>query len=329
MSGKLKLLLLLLITAAVCQPSLVLSQLSQETNATERQESINNSNSSDRNNCLLVLQSLFADIAKELSTMTRPDQRGVIVSLTPKTESFLLACVSFCCNASQGSPPDNIILDWDCPSDAAAYITPDKKKMILINKVFFEYVVSAKTLNEVRCRHYLFLLVLAHELGHLNDQEYLNSNNYDRFVDDHASKFCSVLSLIALGLFVGSFLTENAYVSHGRNVAIGASAIAMIATMTRLYKHKQLEFTADEFMLKTFGYDAQIPNIVKQDFDADSQSKPSKSLIEKINNLLYNSVRNGYLNFLSDHPTDNARVQHLRDLIKKHQEETKSEQQKK
>jgi Zn-dependent protease with chaperone function len=320
-SGKLKIFVVLLATAEVFLPNLISSLSEPNATVVEKNDGAQIATSSNEDNCWLTLKSEFAAIKAELAAFT--PKREATFALPPKTEAFLAHCFSICCNAAHCNERIDILLDCfnEDKYDTSAFISFDKKnKMIIIRKDYLQTLISATELETVRENYFQFMCSLAHELGHLNDPDFLNSTNYDFFIDQHGDKICTALSLIAICLSIGSYLIDNTHISQSRNVAIGASAVAFLLKLVNLHTRRRCEFTADEFMLKTWNYDIEIPKIWAHElFQGNQNYKHSKRFTGKIRDFIFDSKVNGFLNFLVDHPTNDARVQHLRDLIKKHQ----------
>ncbi|MFA6527061.1 MAG: M48 family metalloprotease [Candidatus Babeliales bacterium] len=237
------------------------------------------------------------------------------------SESILGACKLLQCEPSKG-----IILGNQntMNSVACAYI---KQKELGLRIDYLKYITSATNLDEVRYRYYEFVATLMHELGHLQQEEESRINNV---IDQYGiiSVNCLVWSAAILS-WSAIILNKNNVITNKTMHAIDtitntigtAGIISLLSLLFVRYKGRQCEFEADEFILKGTHYHKDVPELWLESLTHSEMIITGTGILSKIDSYLSKKLWP-----LHTHPTHEARAQHLRDLIKKHQEEIKSAQ---
>lgn len=273
----------------------------------------------------IEVQGTFAQVKEELASFD-PAKDDIKTKLV-KTCDFIWACITRACKLLQCEYPKGFTLFNKKTMDSRACANI-KDKVLGIQIEYLTYIVSASNLEAVRYRYYEFVVILMHELGHLQQKEisYITKviDKYGLSAANYLICFGAILEWTAIGL---NSLTQNRgkYNSVFRTGLITSltGLIPLLSLFFVRHKQRQREFEADESILKGTHYHKDAPFLCQQTLIFDEKS-------EKYTDFqIFLSILLGENLGLSTHPTPQARAQHLRDLIKKHQAEIKSEQQKK
>lgn len=258
----------------------------------------------------------FALMRNELAAFKpKPNQ---ISLLPPVTGKFLCECFARCCALLNCEIPNWFII-WGggIISPYASFEFSSQQKAINISNEYLNYIISAIKPPEVRVHYYELMLVLMHELGHLNDQNFLGLSRFDVFIESHATTLAWITSLFGL-----SFTIEGVKEKDKQNgllyTGLFIEAIALtllIAYAKKIYNRRTMELTADQTILKGTNNHPDTPEMFGEALNQIHNLATKNA--DFLTKTMYEASANGWLNFLNDHPTDASRVEKLHDIIKK------------